>query len=364
MSDELLLHISLIPGIGAGSIEKLLSYSDDLVYGADQMQLMRWGMTQQYAQLLYQGLRDMPLLRQEQEAIERAHVRVITLQNPEYSHYLRAIHRPPLVLYVQGSLSLLQDSAVAIVGSRMARGYGREAIESIVPPVVRAGWAVISGGARGIDAYAHQETLKAQGKTVAVLGSGLLQPYPAEHRSLFERIASEGGAVISPFPLNMSPVPGNFPARNRIIAGMSRACIIVQAAIKSGALITAAHALAEGRDVGAVPGSIFDPLSAGCHRLLRDGAVPITSPSDVEELIGVTSSQQHHGSAIFGAIKSEVKQGSSDDIVVACKEPKSFDELLEVVGCEVHILHQRIWDLQVNGIIEQTCSGLWRLIDQ
>ena len=145
------------------------------------------------------------------------------------------------------------DACIAVVGSRSGTAYGKRAIQALIPPLVAQQWHIVSGGAMGIDAFAHQATLQAGGTTIAVLGSGLLQWYPAEHRRLFTEILEKNGTLLSAFPMNMEPLQGNFPARNRIIAGLSRACVVVQAAQKSGASITAKFALEQGREVFAVP---------------------------------------------------------------------------------------------------------------
>lgn len=351
MSDETLLHISLIPNIGPAVIKRLKDFSDAEIYGADEMAFINVGVPRHQATLLVSGLRDKNLLEQELVCAKKYGITVVTMASPTYPDYLRAIHMPPPVLYVQGSVDVMAQSSIAMIGSRAANAYGRAAVELLVPSIIAEQWVVVSGGARGIDACVHQETLKGGGMTVAVLGSGLLRPYPREHVALFTRIAESGGAVISPFPLTMSPIAGNFPARNRVISGLTRASIVVQAAAKSGALITALQALAEGREVGVVPGHITDPLSVGCHKLLRDGATPITSIDDVRALMGCNTVQRDV------VISNAPKQQSV--LEEACRTPRSFDELLSLVNGDEQQLHQQLWDLQIDGRIEQTNAGLW-----
>ena len=160
-------------------------------------------------------------------------------------------------------------------------------VTSFIPELVHNGCSIVSGGALGIDGLAHRATLEAQGVTVAVLGSGLLKPYPAAHKTLFKKIIECRGALVSCFPLLTEPKPALFPARNRIIAGLSRGCLVVQAGIPSGALITAQYAVDEGREVFAVPGSLDNPLSVGCHRLISQGATLVTSASDILASFGI-----------------------------------------------------------------------------
>lgn len=199
-----------------------------------------------------------------------------------YPRPLREIHDPPGVLFLRGTLLPQDDVAVAIVGSRHATQYGLAQAERLAGSLARAGLTIISGLARGIDAAAHRGALAAGGRTVAVLGSGVLNIYPPEHHELATEVAAHG-AVLSEVPPRSQPASGIFPQRNRIISGMSLGVIVVEAATSSGALITARHANEQGRDVFAVPGRIDNRMSHGCHRLIRDGAKLVETADDVLE---------------------------------------------------------------------------------
>lgn len=232
-------------------------------------------------------------LDNEMERIARLGIEVMTLEDPAYPRLLREIPAPPPVIYVRGSLTPDDALAVAIVGTRRSTSYGREVATRIATGLAEAGVTVVSGLARGIDGAAHQAAVKAGGRTIAVLGSGVDIIYPSEHRGLAESIIGSG-ALVSDYAPGRKPDAPNFPARNRIISGLSLGVIVIEAPNRSGALITVDFAADQGRDVFVVPGSVLSDNSAGCHRLLRDGARLITSADDVlDDLkIGVRREQE------------------------------------------------------------------------
>ena len=212
-------------------------------------------------------------------------LRRVRRRDAAFPGLLSAIHDPPPQLYVRGSseIELLHEPAVAIVGARACSAYGRSVTRSLARELAAAGLVVVSGMARGIDGEAHRGALEAGGRTAAVLGCGIDRDYPAAHAELARRIC-EIGLLVSEYEPGVEPAPWRFPARNRIIAGLCRATVVVEARERSGALITADFALEEGREVLAVPGEITSSLSAGTNALLRLGAVPVTSAADVLEL--------------------------------------------------------------------------------
>jgi DNA processing protein len=215
-------------------------------------------------------------------------IRCIRRREPAFPDLLAAIHDPPPRLYVRGGgdVALLAAPAVAVVGARSCSSYGRSVARSLARDLAAAGLVVVSGMARGIDGEAHRGALEAGGSTIAVLGCGIDRDYPAAHVELARRIG-EQGLVVSEYEAGVEPAPWRFPARNRIIAGLCRATVVVEARERSGALITADFALEEGRDVLAVPGEITSGLSVGTNALLKLGATPVTAASDVLELYGV-----------------------------------------------------------------------------
>ena len=219
----------------------------------------------------------------ELKLAEQSGIRIITDEDDAYPSMLREIHDPPICLYVRGSCELLNNTsyAVAIVGSRNASSYGMRMAGKLATEASYAGSPVVSGLARGIDTAAHEATLRAGGRTIAVIGSGMGSIYPPENVPLAMSIIERGGAVVTEFPIRYQPDRRSFPMRNRIISGLSRGTIVVEAGQKSGSLITAAQAMEQNRTVFAVPGMADSPFSKGCHALLRDGAVLTESFQDV-----------------------------------------------------------------------------------
>lgn len=355
---QVLLQLTLIPGVGPGTVERLVRVlTQEQLASLLDFELADFkarGVPRAIAELIMAGLKDKKWLEAELSMLEKhTDIRVVTVFDADYPELARHIHAPAPVLYVQGKLPQNYARALAVVGSRNANEYGRLVVDRLIPALVQDGFITVSGGARGIDTLVHEATLRARGVTVAVIGSGLLVPYPVGNTKLFQKIVHEGGAMVSPFPLLMEAVPGNFPARNRIIAGMARGCLVVQAAAKSGALITAAYALREGREVCAVPGSIFDPVAAGCHGLLAQGATLVQKPEDIQNLFGF-------GRALVPEVQTALFEPAvKQNLLQFCATPQSFDLMLEYEGCSQEELYDRLWELQIAGRISEVGSGMW-----
>lgn len=375
MQDVLLLHLSLIPGVGPATVKRLLEQKRFVdLYGCSVGELVYdFGLSTKGAQSLVAGLKDRTILEVELELIHKHDIRLVTLVDPAYPPLLKEIDAPPTVLYYHGTLPDPSGKNIAVIGSRKAGSYAREVAAAFVPPLSERGWSIISGGALGADSIAHEQALASGAHTVAILGSGLLCPYPYSNKKLFERIAQSGGAVISSFPLRMQPVPGNFPARNRIISGMSQACLVLQAAERSGASITAHCALDQGRLVLAVPGSIFDPLSAGCHALIKEGATPVSSARDLlvelgEQIIPEEPKEKQNEIAFELAITDGLRQKNAapelllpdDKILYYCRNELSFDDLLLLMNLPEELLQEHIFNLQLAGKLRQNAVGLWQ----
>ena len=228
----------------------------------------------------------------ELELLLKHNVRPVPLGFPGYPSPLARVPGPPPLLYFRGDWKPEDVNAVGIVGSRSCTGYGLKVAAQLARELVRAGFTVVSGLARGIDAAAHRGALEGTGRTIAVLAGGLSKIYPPEHRDLAAEIANDRGCLVTESSMRMEPQPGMFPARNRIISGLSRAIIVVEANARSGAIITAKHAADQGREVYAVPGPIDSPASAGCLELIRSGARLVRSAEDViEDLKGLSAAQ-------------------------------------------------------------------------
>jgi DNA processing protein len=256
-------------------------------------------------------------------------IRILTDHDDDYPRALREIYDPPAILFMKGQI-LPQDAlAVAIVGARHATHYGITQAERLAASLARAGLTITSGLARGIDAAAHRGALGAGGRTLAVLGSGLLDIYPPEHVALAEEVVAHG-ALISEVPPNSPPLAAAFPQRNRIITGMSLGVLVVEASTRSGALISARHAMEQGREVFAVPGRIDSRMSHGCHRLIRDGAKLVETPDDVLEELGplVAPAQSAAGQPVHHPAELLLNEIEQQVLAAITDEPTSIDSIL------------------------------------
>lgn len=282
-----MLRLALIPGVGPRTRQALLDHFDSptAVLRAPPAELRSVSGVGPKICAAIRAAADSNEHLAEIARCQQYEIDIWVQGDESYPQHLKHIHDPPGVLFRRGSWESRDNLAIAIVGTRYATQYGRSQAERLAMSLGRAGLTVVSGLARGIDAAAHRGALKSGGRTVAVLGSGLLQIYPPEHRALAAQIARQG-AVLSEFPPTQHPQGGTFPQRNRVIAGLCLGVIVVEAPLRSGALITAEHAMEQGREVFAVPGPVDRPSSRGCHRLLREGARLVESIEDVLDELG------------------------------------------------------------------------------
>lgn len=270
------------------------------------------------------------------------------LDEPDYPRNLKKIDDPPFVLYVWGEIKREDEMALAVVGTRKMTAYGGQATESLVADLVVAGLAVVSGLARGIDTVAHKTTLSAQGRTIAVLGSGLDIVYPWENKSLARQISAGCGAVVSEFPLGTGPMPGHFPARNRIISGLSLGTLVVEGGDKSGSLITARLAVEQGREVFAVPGPIYSPGSQGPAYLVKLGAKLVMSVNDILEELDLDR-RRHKDKKQEGVTESEEERMI---LSLLENEPKHIDQLIRESGMETGQITSLLAMMEIKGKVK------------
>jgi len=383
---QILLHLSLIKGIGPASVLKIIKklFEDffaeqknpqiqNLSFDLQKVYLYKvsdfvhvFELSSKIAQALFDGLQDKTSLEKELNLIEKYQIDLLTFLDEEYPQNLKEIYSPPIILYCKGA-KFAGDKNIAVVGARKADNYAKQVIDKLIPALVEKKYTIISGGALGADSMAHQATLDAKGKTVAVIGSGLLNFYPHSNKNLFREIVKNGGTLVSPFPLMAPPEKGNFPARNRVIAGLGSGCLVVQAAQKSGALITAHIALHEGRQVFAVPGSIYDELSLGCHDLIKQGAKLVSSVDDILEEL---EEQDYNNKKVTLVKKTKTiektkqpkknkKLKEEDPILKHMEKPSSVDEISCKVGLDLVELQNKLFDLQLEGKVKQNFAGYW-----
>ena len=312
-----LLCLLSVPGIGPHRIRRLVGKfgTPASVLQTNVRELLRVeGIDEKTARIIKSKV-DKAFADDQLSKAQKYGVKLLSYWDPRYPGLLKKIYDPPIILYIKGVIDGKSENKIAVVGTRSATSYGRWAAERIGEDLARQGIDVVSGMARGIDTMAHRGALKANGKTIAVLGSGLDVIYPPENRRLFNQII-QNGAVVSEFPLGTEPAAGHFPRRNRIISGLSLGTVVVEAGQKSGALITAFMALEQGRDVFAVPGSIRSQQSRGPHRLIKEGAKLI---ENVEDIIAEIPEWQ----------KREAHDKQTKDIVesLATDEKKLWDVL-------------------------------------
>ncbi len=288
----------------------------------------------------------------EEAAAARLGIRIVVRDEEDYPPLLREIHDPPLALYVRGTIAPEDRHAVAVVGCRGATHYGRSMAERIASELARCGICVVSGLARGIDTAAHRGALRASGRTLAVVGCGLDICYPAENRDLADRIAGSG-AILSEFPLGTAPERSNFPMRNRIISGLSMGVVVVEAGDRSGALITADEALAQGRSVLAVPGRIDSPKSRGTHRLLKEGARLVDCVDDILDEFGWLF--RGAAAARGGAPAPAPSLAPEEEAVYACtgRDPVGIDEIIRRSGLNSGKVSSILLRLEMRRVVRQ-----------
>jgi len=307
----------------------------------------------------------------ELELAGKLDVWLVNLADERYPPVLKRIYDPPPVLYVKGSLMREDNLAMSIVGSRQCSLYGQEQASRFAHFLGSAGFTLCSGMARGIDTAAHQGALSAGGRTIAVQGCGLARVFPPENKKLFELI-SESGACISELPLEAEPLAVNFPPRNRIIAGLSLGTIVVEAAPRSGALITARAALDYDREVMAVPGKIDSPLSKGAHQLIKQGATLIESVEDVMEALGQIGEQleEHVSSAaaeasaktqqpLFDASKLKLSDSEKKIHDYLTKEPSHIEQIIAETNLTPGVVNATLISLRLKGLIKQLPGSLF-----
>lgn len=292
----------------------------------------------------------------EMEAIELHGVTLLALEDEGYPRLLRHIPDPPPLLYVRGELREDDAVALAVVGARQCTHYGREQADRLAALAAQSGLCIVSGGAYGVDAAAHHAALRVGGRTIAVLGCGLAQPYPSDHMELFDQIASGRGAVASELPMATPPLAQHFPRRNRIISGLSLGVLVVEAALRSGALITARLAVEEhGREVMALPGRVDSPVSAGCHKIIREGwATLVTNLDDILDAMGETGQLLKTGAPRSYEADMLAARNLTDtqrQIVEAMSQPRTLDQLSADTGLAVQVLQADLTMLAIRGVI-------------
>ena len=340
---------NLIKGIGAVRIQALIQHFGELdaAWNAAPAELAAAGLGLKVIERVIQAREKVDLDRLWKK-IESQGIHILTWQDEAYPQRLKEIDQPPPVLYIRGEYLPDDLFAVAIVGTRRVTPYGRQITEELASFLAANGITVVSGLARGVDAIAHQSTLKSGGRTIAVLGSGVDKIYPPEHRGLAEQMA-ERGAIISDYPPGTPPDASNFPPRNRIISGLSLAVVVIEAGETSGALITAEFAAEQGREVFAVPGSILAPQSKGTNKLIQNGALPLLSVNDLMQALDLTRvGEQKAARKIVPADAIEEKL-----LTVLTNEPLHVDEIRNQSDLPIEKVSAALALMELKGMVRQ-----------
>lgn len=305
------------------------------------------------------GFSDWTEIDAEVARARAAGVAIVPFGAAAYPERLRMIADPPPCLYVKGTLTPEDEKSVAIVGSRSSSDYGRRVARDLARGLASLGFTVVSGMARGIDGAAHESALQAGGRTIAVLGSGVERAYPSEHEMLYRRIA-DSGAVISEFPIGTRPAAFNFPARNRLISGLSLGVIVVEATEKSGSLITAASAVEQGREVFAVPGLVGSSRSRGAHRLIRQGAKLVETVDDVvEEIAPQLLTRERRAAPVAPALAANASEAARKIFALLADSSLHVDQVIEKTGLPAPRVLETLLELELQGLLQQAPGKIY-----
>lgn len=343
------LGFNLVNGIGPARLDRLIEFCGSIAaaWHSGPGDMIAAGLDARSARALLTAQR-MIDLDAELERAERAGVQLITREHAAYPALLAQIPAPPPLLYVRGSLSEVDAWGVAVVGTRSPTSYGKEAAQRVVGDLAAAGVTIVSGLAIGIDTVAHRAALAQGGRTIAVLACGADLVYPERNEALAEQICASG-AIISEFPLGARPTPQMFPVRNRLISGLALGTLVVEAPLASGALITVDFALEQGRDVFAIPGSIFSKVSQGTNRLIRNGAGLVTQADDILEALNLnTMTIQQEVQAAFPEDPSEAAL-----FELVSYEPQHVDALRLASGLPIDAVSALLAMLELKGLVRQ-----------
>jgi len=366
-SREAYIALNMIDGVGPVRLRALRDQfgTPEAILTASKQELMRVeGVGEEVARSIA-GWREQIDLDAELERIEKGNARVVTCDDPEYPKNLREIYDPPLVLYVKGTLKAGETLAIGVVGSRRTTLYGQDMARKLAFQLARLGVTVVSGLARGIDTAAHNGALQAKGRTVAVIGCGIDVVYPAENKKLADEIVEKGGAVVTEFPFGVKPDKQNFPMRNRIISGWSMGVVVVEANLKSGALITAGQAAEQGRQVFAVPGRADSILSRGTNKLIKDGAKLTEDVEDVlsefEYLLPKQAVETTETDAAGRGTKPALKFSEIEEKVIAqmSREETGIDDIIRSSGLTSAAVSATLLALEMKRVVRQLPGKLY-----
>ena len=350
---EAIVALNMLPKIGPIRVRRLLEALGDpaAILGAAKDRLMRVdGIGEETAKILHSWQDHADPIAEIRDATARG-ISIVTQDDADYPAPLRNAYDPPLLLYVWGKLEPRDRHAISIVGSRRTTLYGTQATKKLSYQLAQAGFTIVSGLARGIDTAAHEAAVAANGRTIAVVGSGLAQLYPPENLVLAEKIASGFGAVVSEFPLNTPPDKQTFPMRNRIVAAWARAVLVTECPAWSGSLITANLASEYGKPIFAVPGPIDKPTSAGCNQLIRDGATLVADVSHILDDLGELPFARQPSAAEPAAEIPELPEEEAAVFAAVSADESPVDRIIERSGLPAHVVTANLMKLEMRRLV-------------
>lgn len=344
--------------VGPTRFKKLLAYFPDMekAFFASFEELIKAGIAAKAAEEFISKRKNISP-DGEMEKMQKESINAITLNDKPYPALLKEIYDAPPVIFYKGNINILDEPGIGVVGSRRISSYGNQTTPFLVKPLAKNRMVITSGLALGIDAIAHTAALEVQGKTIAVLGSGLDKAniYPSHHRYLCDKIIEKNGCVITEYVLGTPPLNYNFPQRNRIISGLSLGVLVIEAAEKSGALITAKTALDQNREVFAVPGSIFSPTSSGTHTLLKKGAHLITSADDILEILNFKKIIEHNENKKI-LPETEEQKRILENLTDA---PVHIDSLCRDLNMEASLLSSALMMMEMKGMVKNLGGSMY-----
>lgn len=352
-----LLALHSIDGLGPVRLKKILDHFDSdpkLAWEVDIREIKELGIPEPTCHLIMETRKKLDP-EKFAETIQKSGIKWMTFFDPDYPKLLKQIYDPPIILYYKGELLPEDEKAIGVVGTRKMTGYGKSVTEDFTKGLVAAGLTIVSGLAQGVDAAAHQAALDAGGRTLAILGGGLNYIFPPQNIRLAEEIASGRGALICEFPPEYPSMPGNFPARNRIISGLSLAILVTEAAEDSGSLITGRLALEQGREVFAVPGPITSNLSKGPISLIREGARVVMEVGEILEELGIGSLKNNLQTINTDSLSEQEKK------ILACleNENKHIDDICRELNLKVAEVSGNLLKMEITGLVRNLGGGIY-----
>lgn len=351
-----LLALHSINGLGPIRLKAILDYFKDpkLAWETNGQEFIKLGIHKNVVDLFLQTRKTLDPIGFV-ESIKNSGIKWVTIFDENYPKSLGQIHDPPTVLYYKGEILPSDEKAIGVVGTRKITGYGKTVTEYFTKGLVDAGLTIVSGLARGVDAEAHKTAIEQNGRTIAVLGGGLNNIFPYENISLSKEIASGFGAVVSEFPPDYPSLPGNFPSRNRIISGLSKAVLVTEAAIDSGSLITARVAIDQGKDVFAVPGPITSFLSQGPLDLIKTGAIAVSIPDEILEELGIRKRVNGLGSRVLD--NTQLTEEEKRVLEILENETMHLDEIGRILNYPSSKVSSLLLRMEISGKILSLGSG-------